>query len=96
MNNRKKRYSKEFKAQVLSYLALSENMRETAQLYNISPSTVFYWRNAEQKQEIPEPVNVKTDVTNENKIRTLQARIYQLEEENLILRKAAKLFASAS
>ena len=96
MNNRKKRYSKEFKAQVLSYLALSENMRETAQLYNISPSTVFYWRNAEQTPEILEPVDIKTDITSENKIRTLQARIYQLEEENLILRKAAKLFASAS
>lgn len=71
-------------------------MRETAQLYNISPSTVFYWRNAEQAPEISEPVDIKTDITSENKIRTLQARIYQLEEENLILRKAAKLFASAS
>lgn len=71
-------------------------MRKNVQLYNISPSTVFYWRNTEQKQEIPKSVDVKTDVTNENKIRTLQARIYQLEEENLILRKAAKLFASAS
>ncbi len=91
------RNSKEFKAQILSHLALSENMQETAQLYNISPSTVFYWRKAEKEQgtsssaELPE-----IDVTYEYKIKTLQARVYQLEEENLILLKAAKLFASAS
>lgn len=96
MNNRKKRYSNEFKAQVLSYLALSENMRATAKLYNISPSTVFYWKNSDKKPENHEVVESHSDATYEYKIKVLQAKIYQLEEENLILRKAAKIFASAS
>ena len=70
--------------------------KQVIAIAEIRTSTVFYWRNAEQTPEILEPVDIKTDITSENKIRTLQARIYQLEEENLILRKAAKLFASAS
>ena len=71
-------------------------MRTTAKLYNISPSTVFYWKNSEKKQENYEPVESSVNATYEYKIKMLQAKIYQLEEENLILRKAAKIFASAS
>ena len=67
--------------------------KQVIAIAEIRTSTVFYWRNAEQTPEILEPVDIKTDITSENKIRTLQARIYQLEEENLILRKAAKLLS---
>ena len=47
------------------------NMRATAKLYNISPSTVFYWKSSDKKPENHEVVESHSDATYEYKITEL-------------------------
>jgi transposase len=89
-----RRYAAEFKADAVKLARRGDrNMREVARGLGIPYQTLYVWVwNAEQEQGRPAPEGESPG----EKIKRLERRVAQLEEEREILKKAATFFAKES
>lgn len=86
----RRRFTKEFKLQVIDEIARGKSLAQAASDYNITKSMICKWRR--QYEKIPEPITTVT-----SNIFTYDARISESEKlvgrlviENELLKKALK------
>ena len=89
-------YTPEFKIHVVNELLLPENKHNNkliAEKYGINPSTVTKWRQQYEKYgEAAFDQKARKEIE-KNRVRDLEKRVADLEEENEILKKAAAFLA---
>ena len=92
----RKRYSKEFKLDVIQQSYLRENIRELANELGLRPALIYKWRAAyedRQSSQHPFPGNgVATLTPEQEKLRRLEDENAELRMERDILKKAIGIF----
>ena len=83
-------YSEELKAHILAEHEAGISVRELARRYEPSATTIQNWKR-QAKAATREPRRAEGEAT---KVRSLQRRVRQLEQENAFLKKAAAWFAA--
>ena len=91
MSNQK--YSEELKAHILAELEAGAGVTSLARKYEPCAATIHNWMRQAAEAKISETQSTEDD---ESKIRRLERRNQQLEQENAFLKKAAAWFASDS
>ncbi|WP_288841652.1 IS630 transposase-related protein [uncultured Deefgea sp.] len=86
-------YENHFKIEVLQYLGKGNKIAKASHKFNVHPSTIYAWtqigiegflsRGQVHTSPEPEPVAAASG---------LARRMQQLEQENAVLRQAAKLY----
>lgn len=91
MSSKGKRYSSEFKKQVVEQ-ALSEGhtIASTARDFGISDQTLRNWIQESQNSKCPDKIRI---AQLEEELRQYKRRVIDLEDTNVILKKAAAIFA---
>ena len=84
-----RKYTPEFKADVLRLVANGESILGVAQKMGISDSLIHAWRAAEKKTKGGE----KSTATLEDEIESLRRQLRQTEMEREILKKAVAIFS---
>jgi len=84
-----RKYTPEFKADVLRLVANGESILGVAQKMGISDSIIHAWRAAEKKTKGGE----KSTSTLEEEVETLRRQLRQTELERDILKKAVAIFS---
>ncbi len=94
----RKRYSKEFKLDVIQQSYRRENIRELASELGLRPALIYKWRAAYQdKEEHAFPGNgVQAMSSEQQELRRLQAENTELRMERDILKKAIGIFGKAN
>ena len=88
-----KTYDDDFKREAIRrVIANGEGLRQTSRDLGVKHSTLLYWVDAARKEAKANPVPEELRSKDEE-IRGLRKRIKDLEEENLILKKFAHIFA---
>ena len=77
------RYDEEFKQSLVTLYHNGKTQTELCSEYGVSKSTLSKWIKLYSKVDVD-----NSDTLTTNQIKKFQKRITQLEEENLILRKA--------
>lgn len=92
MSSKGKRYSSEFKKQVVEQ-ALSEGhtILGTARDFGLAEQTLRNWIQSSRDSKIPEKVRI---AELEEELRAYKRRVADLEDTNEILKKAAAIFAT--
>ncbi len=85
------RYSEELKAHILAELEAGASVRSLARKYEPCSATIHQWKRQAAAAKHREFESTEDD---ESKIRRLERRNAQLEQENAFLKKAAAWFAS--
>lgn len=85
-------YENHFKIEVLQYLGKGNKIAKASRKFNVHPSTIYAWtqigiegflsRSPVRTSPVPEPTASTA----------LARRMQQLEQENAVLRQAAKLY----
>ena len=83
----KRKYTAEFKADVLRLVANGEPIMAVARKMGISDSLIHAWRKADDKGE------KKTDQTLQEEVDSLRKQLRQTEMEREILKKAVAIFS---
>ena len=84
-----RKYTPEFKADVLRLVANGESILGVAQKMGISDSIIHAWRAAEKRTKGSE----KSTSTLEDEVETLRRQLRQTEMERDILKKAVAIFS---
>lgn len=84
-----RKYTPEFKADVLRLVANGESILAVAQKMGISDSIIHAWRAAEKKTKGGE----KSTSTLEEEVESLRRQLRQTEMERDILKKAVAIFS---
>lgn len=85
-------YQNHFKIEVLQYISKGNNISKASRKFNIHPSTIYAW------VKIGLECFLSREGLRSNQIATrviapnLERRMQQLEQENAVLRQAAKLY----
>ena len=87
--NSRRKYTAEFKADVLRLVANGESILGVAQKMGISDSIIHSWRAAEKKTKGGE----KSTTVLEQEVETLRRQLRQTEMERDILKKAVAIFS---
>ncbi|MBP2643423.1 MAG: hypothetical protein H6Q67_1310 [Firmicutes bacterium] len=92
MSSKGKRYSSEFKKQVVEH-ALSEGhtISGTAKDFGLAEQTLRNWIQNSRDSKIPEKVRI---AELEEELRAYKRRVADLEDTNEIFKKAAAIFAT--
>jgi transposase len=83
----KRKYTAEFKADVLRLVANGESIMAVARKMGISDSLIHAWRRSNDKGE------KKTDQNLQQEVETLRKQLRQSEMEREILKKALAIFS---
>ncbi len=83
-------YSEKLKAHILAEHEAGLSVRELARRYEPSATTIQNWKR-QAKTALSEPESSEGETA---KLRSLQRRVQQLEQENAFLKKAAAWFAA--
>jgi len=89
MSNQK--YSEELKAHILAELEAGAGISSLARKYEPCAATIHHWKRQAAEAKLRASQSTEDD---ESKIRRLERRNAQLEQENAFLKKAAAWFAS--
>ena len=89
MERKKKRYTEEFKQQIVELYQNGKSVIELSGEYGLVEQTVYKWIHRYE----PVSKNEKGETVTEQDIRAMQKRIAELEMENEILKKATAIFA---
>jgi len=96
MGKKRKKYSKEFKLDVVRQSHLRENIRDLADELGLSPRLIYKWRSAYEQQgssDQPFPGNgVENRTPEQEKLRKLEAELAEARMERDILKKAIGIF----
>lgn len=91
----RKSYSLAFKIQAVErYLENGMNLKATAEELEVHPATMKHWIR-KGKEELKGQLGTVSN-TDKNLIKKLEAEVERLTEDNLVLKKAARLFAAQS
>ena len=85
-------YQNQFKIEVLQYISKGNKIAKASRKFNIHPSTIYAWTQIGIEGFLlrePRPSNL---VPEQPLTSSLTRRMQQLEEENAVLRQAAKLY----
>lgn len=92
----RKRYTPEFKAQVLELVELGKSVPEVAQDFGISTDLVYRWRRT--LGQLPQlgraGAGAGGDQAEADEVRELKRQLAQLQLENDILKKAAVILGT--
>lgn len=92
----RKRYTSEFKAQVLELLQLGKSVPEVAQDFDLSSDLVYRWRRTQS--QLPQLGSAGAGAEGEqpgaDELRELRRQLAQLQLENDILKKAAVILGT--
>lgn len=88
MNNNGKRYSEEFKQQIIDLYLKGEPIAQLAEEYGLVEQTIYRW-----KRLYAPSIQVDDQTVSLKDYKELQKRIQELEMENEILKKATAIFA---
>ena len=86
---KRKRYTKEFKRQILELREQGKSVREISSEYGIRESLIYRWKKEYGKIGFTE----KGETVTVAEYRRLQKKLAQVEMENEILNKATAIFA---
>jgi len=96
----RKKYSKEFKLDVIQQSYLRENIRELANELGLRPELIYKWRAVYEDRQPPEqqfPGNGVASLTPEQeRVRKLEAENAELRLERDILKKAIGIFGKTN
>ena len=92
MGNKQKRYDAEFKQIIVRLREGGKSLTELKREYGVSESAVSEWCKKYAKVTVDDEGTVMTM----QQIKELQKRLAEVEEENLILKKAAAIFLQHS
>jgi transposase len=87
MGTKAKRYSEEFKENIVSLYRNGKRVSELVSEYGVSKAAITSW--IRDRKEIPTDSGIITSL----ELKKLQRKIRDLEEENEILKKAITIFA---
>ena len=85
------RYSEELKAHILAEMESGASAGSLARKYALCVATIHHWKHQESEANLKEFESMEEE---ESKIRRLERRNAQLEQENAFLKEAAAWFAS--
>ena len=89
-----RKYTPEFKADVLRLVANGESILGVAQKMGISDSIIHSWRAAEKKTRVRDDGRGGKSTTSlEDEVETLRRQLRQTEMERDILKKALAIFS---
>lgn len=91
MSSKKTKYSQEFKQTIVNIYQSGKTYEEIHKEYGVSHSTLANWIKTYSEVKIDDDT-----VLTAKQIKELQKRNAQLEEENLILKKAIAIFTPRS
>jgi transposase len=87
-----KKYDEDYKRQTVQYiLETGKPIAQVARELDISSNTIHGW--VRKYRQEPEVAEVQTFRSEDHQMRELQRRIRDLEEENMMLKKAMHFFA---
>ena len=90
MNNRTK-YSEEFKKQIVTLHQSGKTYRQLVAEYGVNVNTIAEWVRKYSEVKMPDDT-----VMTAQEVERLRKRNAELEEENIILKKAAAIFMQHS
>jgi len=89
MERKKKRYTEEFKQQIVELYQNGKSVIELSGEYGLVEQTVYKWIHRYE----PVGKNEKGETVTQQDVHAMQKRIAELEMENEILKKATAIFA---
>ena len=94
MDRKRRRYSPEVREEALRQLREGVKVAEVARTLGIIPTTVQYWRDADQRKAEPPPP--PTALPPDVELQMLRKEVARLRGEQAFLKKAIAFFARAS
>jgi transposase len=89
-----KNYTKEFKEDVINYYRENDfTQQEVAEKFDVNITTLKYWLQAKKKHQEEAFVGSGNLRPEEAELKALKRKLYDLEEENAILKKAMAIFS---
>jgi transposase len=96
MSLKRRRFTREFKLEVLQEVALGKPLAQASREYEVHASTIIGWRRqVEASGPKAFPGNGRS-IAEETKISELERKVGQLTMENDLLKKALTRFGTAS
>jgi len=95
MENKRNKYSLEFKLQALELLNLRGNLLSVAQELNISHETLKNWKKGRYLGNPSNDSSIKIKSKEEEEILRLQKELYETKLERDILKKAVGIFSKS-
>ena len=97
MSKQKSNYSKEFKEDVVSYYLENEfTQAQVCEKFDVKATTLKGWLQAKKKHQNEAFVGSGNLRSEDAELRDLKRKIFDLEEENAILKKAMAIFSRKS
>lgn len=88
----KKFYQNRFKIETLQYLRRVGSLTKTARRFDVHPSTLATWQRIGLEEFMKREVQNSKVLDPGKSTHELELRIQRLEQENEVLRQAARLF----
>lgn len=89
MNTKERKYTEEFKKQIVELYENGKSVIDLAREYGLVEQTIYKWIHRYE----PFAKNEQGDAVTQADVKAMQRRIAELEMENEILKKATAIFA---
>ncbi|WP_273428636.1 hypothetical protein [Chitinibacter tainanensis] len=85
-------YQNHFKIETLQYLRRVGSLTKTARRFDVHPSTLATWQHIGLEEFMKRELQNSQAIEPQKSTHALELRIQRLEQENEVLRQAARLF----
>lgn len=85
-------YQNHFKIETLQYLRRVGSLTKTARRFDVHPSTLATWQHIGLEEFMKRELQNRQAIEPQKSTHALELRIQRLEQENEVLRQAARLF----